>query len=130
VGQAAGVVGVIGAAAVAAGVGFQSAFMGVLAAVVLVGSVSDYLFPLRFTLSEEGAETRGPINRRRMGWEQVRRVVRDEASVRLSPFERPSKLDSFRGILLWFDGNADDVMAFIAHHVKTEAAGGCDTASV
>jgi hypothetical protein len=59
-----------------------------------------------------------------MRWDQVRRVSRDDLSVRLSPFPRPSKLDAFRGILLWFDGNADDVMAFIAHHVKAEAAGG------
>jgi hypothetical protein len=50
--------------------------------------------------------------------------------VRLSPFARPSKLDAFRGILLWFDGNAEDVMAFIAHHVKAEAAGGSDSASL
>jgi hypothetical protein len=60
----------------------------------------------------------------------VRRVVRDEESVRLSPFPRPSKLDAFRGILLWFDDNAEDVMAFIAHHVKAEAAGGSDCASL
>jgi hypothetical protein len=128
--QAAVVVAIIGAAALAAVYGFRSLLLGLLAAVLLTASVSDYLLPLRFVLDGEAAESRGPLHRRRMLWTQVRRVARDGSGVKLSPFLRPSRLDGFRGIYLWFDGNADQVMAHIAHHVKPEAAGGDDCSPV
>ncbi|MBN1461165.1 MAG: hypothetical protein JXA57_16680 [Armatimonadetes bacterium] len=128
--QAALVVAIIGVAALAAVYGFQSLLLGLLAAVLLTASVSDYLFPLRFTLDAQAVESRGPLHRRRMLWGQVRRLARDESGVKLSPFPRPSRLDGFRGIYLWFDDNADQVMAHIAHHVKPEAAGGDDCSPV
>ena len=128
--QAALVVAIIGAAALAAVYGFQSLLLGLLAAVLLTASVSDYLFPLCFTLDAQAAESRGPLHRRRLLWAQVRRVEKDDSGVKLSPFSRPSRLDSFRGIYLWFDDNADQVMAHIAHHGRPEAAGGDDLSRV
>lgn len=116
---------VIGTAALAA-YAFGSPFYGVLAIVLLTASVGDYLFPLSFTLSESGVEARGLIHRRRMTWNQVRRVLRDDLGVKLSPLPRPSRLDAFRGIYLWFDGNAEEVLAAIDHHIGREAAGGDD----
>ena len=127
--QAAGAVAVIAAAALAAGFGFQSLLLGLLAAALLIASVSDYLFPLTFTLTDRAAEARGPLHRRRLPWAQVRRVSRDPLGVKLSPFPHPSRLDAFRGIYLWFADNADDVAAFVAHHVKAEADGGDDLSS-
>ena len=105
---------------------FGSPFFGLLAAVLLTASVGDYAFPLRFTLSEGGIDARGLIHRRRMSGRQVRRVLRDDLGVKLSPLPRPSRLDAFRGIYLWFEGNAEEVMAAIDHHVRREAAGGDD----
>ncbi|HUU55468.1 MAG TPA: hypothetical protein VMY87_11170 [Armatimonadota bacterium] len=128
--QAAAAVAVIAAASLAAGFGFQSVLLGLLAAALLIASVSDYLFPLTFTLTNEAAEARGPLHRRRLVWSRVRRVARDDLGVKLSPLLQPSRLDAFRGIYLWFEDNADDVMAFIAHHVQAEAAGGDDFSSV
>jgi len=128
--QAAGAVALIAAASLAAGFGFQSLLLGLLAAALLIASVSDYLFPLTFTLTHEAAEARGPLHRRRLLWAQVRRVSRDDLGLKLSPLPHPSRLDAFRGIYLWFEDNADDVMAFVAHHVKAEAAGGDDLSSL
>jgi len=128
--QAAAAVAVITAACLAAGFGFQSLLLGILAAALLIASISDYLFPLTFTLTAEAAEARGPLHRRRLAWTNVRRVSRDDLGVKLSPLPQPSRLDAFRGIYLWFADNADDVMAFVAHHVKAEAAGGDDLSSL
>jgi hypothetical protein len=128
--QAAAAAAIIAAAALAAGYGFQSLLLGLLAALLLTASVSDYLLPLRFALGGKAAEARGPLHRRRMLWSQVRRVARDAGGVKLSPFLRPSRLDAFRGIYLWFDDNADEAMAHIAHHVRPEAAGGDDCSPV
>jgi hypothetical protein len=75
-------------------------------------------------MNEEGVQARGLVMRRRMGWPQVRRVARDGLGVKLSPLARPSRLEAYRGIYLWFSDNADEVMEFIARH--TEAVGGDD----
>jgi len=128
--QTAVLVAVILGASGAAGYGFGSAFWSIAALALLVASVSDFLFPVRYSVAAEGVEARGPIHRRRMAWQQVRRVVKDDLGVKLSPLPRPSRLEGYRGIYLWFGGNADAVMAAIAHHTEAEAAGGDDLASV
>jgi hypothetical protein len=124
--QAAAVAIFIASASVIAAYSFRSPFYGALAALLLTASLGDYAFPLQFALTEDGVEARGLIHRRRMKWREVQRALRDELGVRLSPLPRPSRLDAFRGIYLWFDGNAEDVMAVIDHHVRREAAGGDD----
>ena len=119
----------IALASLAAGVGFRSALLGVLAGALLTASIGDFLFPLRFHLTEDGVEARGLLTRRRMLWSRVRSVRRDRLGVKLSPLARRSRLEAYRGIYVWFEGNADEVMAFIAHHVRPEAAGGVDLPS-
>ena len=123
-GRAAAALVVIIAAAVCAVAGFRALWAGALAVVVLVASVGDFLFPIRCLVSGAGAEARGLFFRRRIAWPQVRRVTKDAAGVKLSPLPRPSRLEAYRGIYLWFEGNEAEVMAAIAHH--TEAAGGDD----
>jgi hypothetical protein len=124
--QAAAAVALIVFASLAAGIGFRSALLGVLACALLTASIGDFLFPLTFSLTDDGVEVRGLLHRRRMAWSQVRRMMRDELGVKLSPLAKRSRLDAYRGIYLWFEGNADDVMTFIAHHTEPEAAGGVD----
>lgn len=124
--QAAVVVAVIGAAAVAAGLGLRSVLLGLLAAVLLTAAVGEFLFPVHHRLGSSRVESRGLWHRRRMEWPKVRRVVRDELGVKLSPLPRPSRLEAYRGIYLWFADNADRVMATIAHHRAPEAAGADD----
>jgi len=118
--------GFILAAAVCAGWAFRSSLLGLLAAFLLTATIADYLFPVRYRLGEDGLEARGFLLRRRMTWSQVRRVVRDNLGVKLSPLPRPSRLEAYRGIYLWFAENEDRVMATIAHHRASEAAGGDD----
>jgi len=122
--------GFILAAAVCAGWAFRSPVLGLLAAFLLTAAIADYLFPVRYRLGEDGLEARGFLLRRRMTWSQVRRVTRDHLGVKLSPLPRPSRLEAYRGIYLWFAGNEDRVMATIAHHRASEAAGGDDRQSV
>jgi hypothetical protein len=124
--QAAAVVALILLAGTAAGYGFQSLLLGLLAAALLTASVADYLFPVRCRLDESGIHVRGLLHRRRMEWRQVRRATKDEFGVKLSPLPRPSRLEAYRGIYLWFADNADQAMAIIAHYRAPEAAGGDD----
>jgi hypothetical protein len=121
---------VIVAGAGAAGVGFRSQVAGIIAFALLLGSVSDYLFPVRYRLNREGVEARGLLFLRRMKWSEVRQVRREAMGVKLSSLARPSRLEAYRGIYLWFEGNEPEVMAAIAHQREAEAAGGSDRRSV
>lgn len=120
--QAAAAVALILLAGAAAGYGFQNLLLGLLAAALLTASVADYLFPVRYRLDETGIHVRGLLHRRRMEWRQVRRAVKDELGVKLSPLPHRSRLEAYRGIYLWFAGNESEVMAAIAHHTGAEAA--------
>jgi hypothetical protein len=123
-GRTAGALLMIGVGALAAGVGSRSAGAGLLALVLLLSSVSDYLLPLHYRLSESGIEAKGLIYRRRMRWPEVRRVLRERTGVKLSPLPGRSRLEAYRGIYLWFDGNEADVMAAIARYRGAETDDG------
>ena len=124
--QAKAVVAIILLAGIAAGYGFRTPLLGLLAVVLLTAAVSDFLFPVRYSLGPDGIAARGLLHRRAMAWRQVRRIARDDLGVKLSPLSRPSRLEAYRGIYLWFADNADQVMAIIAHYRTPEAAGGDD----
>jgi len=110
-----------------AGIGFGSIVLGLLAGVLLVASVAEYLFPVHYTMDGSGVSARGLWQRRSMKWSQVRRVIRDEMGVKLSPLPRPSRLEAYRGIYAWFsENNQDEVMAAITYLTSPEAAGGGD----
>ena len=106
-------VGLLTGASVAAGVAFGGVGYAVIAAVVLCGSMGRYLLPTRFELDGSGAASSFLGHRRVMPWEAVQRVSVHREGVHLSPFDRPSRLDSFRGTFLRFAGNADEVVSFV-----------------
>lgn len=98
-------------------VGFGGLAYAVLAAGFLVVSLSSYFIPAWYELDEDGAAVRFLGRTRRMAWREVRRVDVQRAGVFLSPFDAPSRLDSFRGMFLRFAGNADEVVSFVESQV-------------
>ena len=103
------------AAAVCVGVGlsFGGAGYGLLAAALLFGSLARYFLPASYELDAVGVTVRFLGRTRRVHWSEVRRVAVFRQGVHLSPFERPSALDPFRGTFLRFAGNADEVVIFV-----------------
>ncbi len=128
--KAVAAIALILAASFAAGYGLRSSLLGLLAGLLLLASISDFLFPLHYRLDEKGISVKGVLHRRYLAWAQVRRVSRDELGVKLSPLPHPSRLDAYRGIYVWFGDNAEAVMAYLAHHVGPEAARGDDHATI
>jgi hypothetical protein len=104
-------------ACVGAGLSFGGLGYGLLAAALLGLSLASYFVPTRYELDEAGVRSRFAGHSRRMRWDEVRRVSVAKGGVHLSPFERPSRLDSFRGILLRFAGNRDEVIRFVDRQV-------------
>ena len=83
-----------------AAVAFEGLLYGAIALAVLSGSMSRFLLPTSYEIGAAGIAVSHLFRRRLRTWEEIRRVeVRDDGLF-LSPFARPSRLDSYRGLFL------------------------------
>jgi len=114
-------VGLLAGVCVLVGFAFGGAGYGLLAAVLLGASLARYLLPTRFVLDAGGVTIRLLGHDRHVAWSQIKRISVQRAGVFLSPFERSSRLDSFRGTFLRFAGNADEVRSFVESKVPLAA---------
>ncbi|MHB9025605.1 MAG: hypothetical protein ACYC7E_15790 [Armatimonadota bacterium] len=72
----------------------------VLAALLLVGSIAEFLFPVTYTLDAAGAHSRHLGSHRVVPWERVRRVSLRPRGVKISPLPAPGWAEAYRGVLL------------------------------
>ena len=70
------------------------------ATLLLLGSVRDYLLPITYTLDDEGATASGFLLHQTLRWSEIERVANGKPGILLSTFAVPSRLDSYRGLLL------------------------------
>lgn len=97
----------------------RSIFFLFLSVIFLVGSLSTFFLPTAYELSETGIKVKFFFNTRRMEWGKYRSFYVDKNGVLLSPFEKPSRLENFRGIYLRFNQNKDEVINFIKSKIKS-----------
>jgi len=86
------------------------------AAGLVLCSVSDFLLPLHYRIDERGVTCSGLLSLRRLEWPRVRRCCRDGRGIKVSPLPAPSRLEAYRGIYLWLDGNEQEVVAALRHY--------------
>ena len=86
--------------------------LGVAAPIFVLGSLSSFLFPTDYRLTEEAIEVRSLGVTRSRPWTEMRRMTVDATGVFLSPFEKRNWLEAYRGLRLLFGGNRDQVVSF------------------
>ena len=108
---------IVGFSALAAA-SLGGAVYGLISLVALAGATLRYLLPTRYLLDDQEASWR-QLTWRRRSWSTFRRVDRHADGIFLSPFRRPSRLDSFRGVFLRFGPgvDADEVVALARDRV-------------
>jgi hypothetical protein len=106
-------------ASAAAAIGFEGLGYGVLSLGVLGASMARYWLPTRYRLDDQGAWVIHLGRRRHWPWAGVRRVEILRRGVFLSPFGRPSRLDSFRGCYLRCGVNRAEVAGFAEKHLES-----------
>jgi len=84
-----------------------------LAIILLLVSLSQFFLPVTFRVVERGVrrEFVGQVVER--SWSEVRRIIEDRNGVLLSPFARPSWLDSYRGLYLRFADRRQEIMEYV-----------------
>ncbi|HUV04806.1 MAG TPA: hypothetical protein VMX94_06835 [Armatimonadota bacterium] len=89
---------------------FQSLLVLAVAAFLLISALAEFLFPIRFVISEHGAFSRTLLSRTYIEWDRVKKYYLDDRGIKLSPLEPRGRLEAYRGVYLRFGGNRDEVI--------------------
>lgn len=85
-------------------------YVAALVGVALIASLSDFLFPVRYLVAPDKVSCRMLLKSAEIRWEDVKRCYLDDQGVKLSPLDRVSRLEAFRGVYLRFAGNESEVI--------------------
>jgi len=83
-----------------------------LSAAVLFFSMFKYYFPVHYMLNDAGVTTRFMGRTKLRPWSDFRNLYMQKYGVFLAPYEKPSRLDAFRGLGLNCPDNKDEVAAY------------------
>jgi len=92
----------------------------VLSVVIMLGSLSPFYLPTRYELTEDKVKVNYVFHSMEKSWTSYRSYYPDKNGVLLSPFPRPSRLESFRGVYIRFAGNKEEVLGFIKGKMEKE----------
>ena len=76
--------------------------LGVAAPAIVLASLSSFLFPTHYRLTDESVEVRSIGMARVRPWSEMKRMTVDRTGVFLSPFARRHWLEAYRGMRLLF----------------------------
>jgi hypothetical protein len=107
------IIAIVAATGVIACGWFNSVIPGALMAFVLFGALSDFLLPNSYRFTSTHASATTPLGKRIIAWTDVRRVYLDDEGVKLSPLDKQSRLEAYRGVYLRFGGRRDEVLETI-----------------
>lgn len=99
-------------------VAFGGWLWSALAGLFLLGSLRSWLFPTAYRLTPEGVEVRFLGLSTLKPWSRFRNLYPHRMGLHLSPFEKPSGLDPFRGIFLRYTpGRGSEILAFCRERI-------------
>ena len=90
-----------------------SFLLTVLSVVIMLGSLSPFFLPTYYELDNKKVKVKFFFNTKEKEWNMFRSFYVDKNGVLLSPFERPSRLENFRGLYVRFNQNKDEVVDFV-----------------
>lgn len=100
----------------------ESVLFLVISIVLLLGSLAPFYFPTRYELTEDKLKIKYAFSSVERSWGFYRSYYPDKNGVLLSPFARPSRLESFRGVYVRFEGNKEAVLGFIEKRMEKKYA--------
>ncbi len=94
------------------------AFYLFLGLVILLGSLWEFFTPVTYTFTESEIEVKTLFGKRAYKWKIYRNFLVDKKGVLLSPFERRTRLERFRGLSIRFDEDKrGEILAYVQRHV-------------
>ena len=83
---------------------FQSFWLAMLPTLAALFSVSEFMFPIHYTLTAKSAAMRCGLTFLEIQWSDVRHAYLTDEGIKLSPLRRKnSRMEPLRGVFLRFD---------------------------
>lgn len=98
-------------------------FWFIVSMLLLGGSVAPYFAPTKYKMTEDGVEAFQFFHTTRKSWVSFRSYYEDKRGVLLSPFDRPTRLENYRGLYLRFGDKRDEVMEYVRQKLEVKKAG-------
>ena len=102
---------------------FNSVALLFLSIVILVSSLSPFLFPTTYILRDDCIIVRSLFRRFSRQWDSFKSYYPEKNGVLLSPFSSPSRLENFRGIYIRFEHNRAEVVDLVKEKMKDQSSG-------
>ncbi|MEE2617527.1 MAG: hypothetical protein VX677_02830 [Candidatus Poribacteria bacterium] len=99
---------------------FDSLGVTFLSTFFLFGSLRQYFFPLRYEVYDDKITVSSFFFKQNRLWNEFRSYYIDQHGVLLSPFSKPSRLESFRGICVRFGLDKSVVQDLVQSKVGME----------
>ena len=94
---------------------FRSAWLALLPTLATLFSLSEFLFPARYTLTTQSAQAVFGLTTLEIRWQDVRHAYLADDGIKLSPLRsRNARWEPLRGVFLRFgDSNKEEVIAAV-----------------
>lgn len=101
---------------------FHSFWLALLPVAATLLSLSEFVFPVRYTLTAQSATARHGLTLLEIRWADVRHAYLTHEGVKLSPLRgRNSRFESLRGVYLRFDATNQEAVIAAVQHFRQEA---------
>lgn len=101
---------------------FRSFWLALLPMLALLFSLSEYVFPIRYTLTAQSASARCGLSVLEIRWADVRHAYLTDDGIKLSPLTvKNSRFESLRGVFLRFGGGNQDAVTDAVRRFRGEA---------
>ncbi|KPL03615.1 MAG: hypothetical protein AMJ73_06110 [candidate division Zixibacteria bacterium SM1_73] len=90
-----------------------SLLLTILSVVIMLGSLSPFFLPTYYELDTEKIKVKFFFSTKEKEWNMFKSFYVDKNGVLLSPFEKPSRLENFRGLYVRFNQNKEEVVDFV-----------------
>ncbi len=100
----------------------HSFWLALLPAAAVFLSLSEFVFPVRYTLTAQSATARHGLTLLEIRWEDVRHAYLTDEGIKLSPLRaKNSRFEPLRGIYLRFDTANQEAVIAAVQHFRQEA---------
>lgn len=100
--------------------GFKSIFYSLISVIVLFGSLSSFFLPVRYEFHTEQLKIQTLFRTVSKDWNEFSSFYVDKNGVLLSPFEKPSRLENFRGVYVRFgQTEPEQVIEIVKHKLES-----------
>ena len=101
---------------------FRSFWLSLLPMLALLFSLSEYVFPIRYTLTAQSASARCGLSVLEIRWADVRHAYLADDGIKLSPLTaKNSRFEGLRGVFLRFGGDNQDEVIDAVRRFRAEA---------